>query len=209
MKKHSIGSLLFIGLVLVIMYLPIAVVVVYSFNANTARIPIDFTGWTTAWYGKLFENRSGFGDALLLSVRVALWAVVISCVIGTLGAIGMANRAGGRHSRLDTAMESLMSLPIMIPEIILGLAFMVVFNAMGIRGNDLYITEINTIPGSLAFYLWEAGGMPYSRLIDEMVRCAMEAQKDKDDSNYAYSSDILSNISLGGKAGSKAGLKNA
>ena len=137
MKKHSIGSLLFIGLVLVIMYLPIAVVVVYSFNANTARIPIDFTGWTTAWYGKLFENRSGFGDALLLSVRVALWAVAISCVIGTLGAIGMANRAGSRHSRLDTAMESLMSLPIMIPEIILGLAFMVVFNAMGIRGNDL------------------------------------------------------------------------
>ena len=129
MKKHSIGSLLFIGLVLVIMYLPIAVVVIYSFNANTARIPIDFTGWTTAWYGKLFENRSGFGDALLLSVRVALWAVLISCVIGTLGAIGMAYRAGGRHSRLDTAMESLMSLPIMIPEIILGLAFMVVFNA--------------------------------------------------------------------------------
>ena len=83
MKKRSIGSLLFIGLVLVIMYLPIAVVVVYSFNANTARIPIDFTGWTTAWYGKLFENRSGFGDALLLSVRVALSAVAISCVIGT------------------------------------------------------------------------------------------------------------------------------
>ena len=78
MKKRSIGSLLFIVLVLVIMYLPIAVVVVYSFNANTARIPIDFTGWTTAWYGKLFENRSGFGDALLLSVRVALWAVAIS-----------------------------------------------------------------------------------------------------------------------------------
>lgn len=137
MKKHSFGSLLFIGLVLIVMYLPIAVVVVYSFNANTARIPIDFTGWTTDWYAKLFEGRSGFGDALLLSVKVALWAVVISCVIGTLGAIGMANRAGGRHSRLDTAMESLMSLPIMIPEIILGLAFMVVFNAMGIRGNDL------------------------------------------------------------------------
>lgn len=137
MKKHSFGSLLFIGLVLIIMYLPIAVVVVYSFNANTARIPIDFTGWTTDWYAKLFEGRSGFGDALLLSVKVALWTVVISCVIGTLGAIGMANRAGGRHSRLDTAMESLMSLPIMIPEIILGLAFMVVFNAMGIRGNDL------------------------------------------------------------------------
>lgn len=137
MKKHSVGSLLFIGLVLVIMYLPIAVVVVYSFNANTARIPIDFTGWTTDWYVKLFAGRSGFGDALLLSARVALWSVVISSIIGTLGAVGMVNRAGGRPSRLDTAMESLMSLPIMIPEIILGLAFMVVFNAMGIRGNDL------------------------------------------------------------------------
>ena len=96
-----------------------------------------------------------------------------------------------------------------------------IFNSMDCKGvvridymydaasDGLYITEINTIPGSLAFYLWEAGGMPYSRLIDEMVRYAMEAQKDKDDSNYAYSSDILSNISLGGKAGSKAGLKNA
>ena len=98
---------------------------------------------------------------------------------------------------------------------------MEIFNDMDCKGvvridymydaasDGLYITEINTIPGSLAFYLWEACGMPYSRLIDEMVRCAMEAQKDKDDSNYAYSSDILSNISLGGKAGSKAGLKNA
>ena len=98
---------------------------------------------------------------------------------------------------------------------------MEIFNDMDCKGvvridymydaasDGLYITEINTIPGSLAFYLWEACGMPYSRLIDEMVRCAMEAQKDKDDSNYAYSSDILNNISLGGKAGSKAGLKNA
>ncbi len=77
------------------------------------------------------------------------------------------------------------------------------------ESNNLYITEINTIPGSLAFYLWEPDGMPYSALIDEMVRCAMEAQRDKDNSNYAYTSDILSNISLGGKAGAKNGLKNA
>lgn len=74
---------------------------------------------------------------------------------------------------------------------------------------NLYITEINTIPGSLAFYLWEACAVPYSNLIDEMVRCAMEAQQDKDNSNYAYTSDILNNISLGGKAGMKNGLKNA
>ena len=74
---------------------------------------------------------------------------------------------------------------------------------------ELYITEINTIPGSLSFYLWEPCGVPYAMLIDEMVKYAMRAQRDKDDSNYAYTSDILSNISLGGKTGAKNGLKNA
>lgn len=140
MKKHSLGSILFLALVLLIMYLPIAVVVVYSFNANTARIPVAFTGWTTDWYAKLFSGRSGFGDSLILSLRVALWSVAVSGVIGTLGAVGMAQRTlvhKQKPTRLDALMEALTSLPIMIPEIILGLAFMVVFNAIGIRGNDL------------------------------------------------------------------------
>lgn len=75
------------------------------------------------------------------------------------------------------------------------------------ESQQLFITEINTIPGSLAFYLWEPCGMPYSKLIDEMVHCAMEAQQDKDDCNYAYTSDILAGISLGGKAGPKNGAK--
>lgn len=77
------------------------------------------------------------------------------------------------------------------------------------KTGGLYITEINTIPGSMAFYLWESCGKPYSQLIDDLVQYAMEAQKDKDDSNYAYSSDILSNVTLGGKVGAKSGLKNA
>ncbi|NLV57208.1 MAG: D-alanine--D-alanine ligase [Clostridiales bacterium] len=75
--------------------------------------------------------------------------------------------------------------------------------------NRLYITEINTIPGSLAFYLWEASGISYAELIDQMVHCALEAKEDKDNSNYAFTSDILKNITLGGKAGAKNGLKNA
>lgn len=74
---------------------------------------------------------------------------------------------------------------------------------------ELYITEINTIPGSLAFYLWEACGLPYAKLIDRMVECAMKAEQDKEENNYAYTSDILKNISMGGKTGMKNGLKNA
>ncbi|MDD6141919.1 MAG: ABC transporter permease [bacterium] len=140
MKKKSFGSLLFLSLVLLIMYLPIIVVVIYSFNDNTARIPIAFTGWSTMWYQKLFSGRSGFGGALVLSLRVALWSVLVSSVVGTLGAIGMAQRTimDKKHAtKMDAAMEMLVTLPIMIPEIILGLAFMVIFNALGIRGNEL------------------------------------------------------------------------
>ncbi len=147
MKKRSVGSFVFLGLVLLIMYLPIIVVVCYSFNDNSSRIPIAFTGWTTEWYGKLFTARNGFGDSLLLSVQVALWSVLLSCIIGTLGAIGMAQRVltGKTNSSFaDRVMESLVSLPIMIPEIILGLAFMVIFNAIGIRGNDIRLILAHT-----------------------------------------------------------------
>jgi len=73
-----------------------------------------------------------------------------------------------------------------------------------------YITEINTIPGSLAFYLWENAGLPYSGLIDRMVECAEKAHEDKNRANYAYTSDILNGVSFGtkGAKGSK-GVKGA
>jgi len=67
------------------------------------------------------------------------------------------------------------------------------------HSEKLYITEINTIPGSLAFYLWENAGIPYSALIDRMIYFAEKAHADKNQSNYAYSSDILKNVSLGSK----------
>ena len=67
------------------------------------------------------------------------------------------------------------------------------------HSEKLYITEINTIPGSLAFYLWENAGIPYSTLIDRMIDFAEKAHADKNQANYAYSSDILKNVSLGSK----------
>ena len=96
-----------------------------------------------------------------------------------------------------------------------------IFNSMDCKGvvridymfdldaNALYITEINIIPGSLAFYLWEACGVPYRELVDRLVSCAMKAHEEKNNSNYAFSSDILSNLALGGKAGAKNGTKHA
>ena len=75
---------------------------------------------------------------------------------------------------------------------------------------NLYITEINTIPGSLAFYLWENAGVSYAQLIDRMIAYAEKAHADKNRVNYAYTSEILSGVSFGAKGtkGSK-GIKLA
>ena len=72
----------------------------------------------------------------------------------------------------------------------------------------VYITEINTIPGSLSFYLWENKGVKYSQLIDRLVQNALRAHEDRNMRNYAFSSDILKGVSLGGAKGTK-GAKGA
>ena len=147
MKKRSVGSILFLSAVLVILYLPIVIVVLYSFNDNPARIPLAFTGFTTRWYQQLFTSRNNYGEALLLSLNVAFWSVLLSAVIGTLGAIGMAQRTlrgKTKASWLDTFMETMVTLPIMIPEIILGLAFLVVFNAVGFQSNEVRLVLAHT-----------------------------------------------------------------
>ena len=64
---------------------------------------------------------------------------------------------------------------------------------------QLFITEINTIPGSLAFYLWEYDGLSYDKLIDKMIEYAEKAHEDKNKTNFAYTSDILKNASFGAK----------
>ena len=94
-----------------------------------------------------------------------------------------------------------------------------IFDAMDCKGvvridymldrhsDNYYITEINTIPGSLAYYLWQESGLPYAGLIDEMVNCAMQAYKEKERNSFAFSSDILSGVQLGGAKGGKMGGK--
>ena len=73
------------------------------------------------------------------------------------------------------------------------------------KSDELYITEINTIPGSMAFYLWNESGMPYAKLIDKLVEYAQKAFAEKNDNNYAFTSDILNGVVLGGKKGGKLG----
>jgi len=66
---------------------------------------------------------------------------------------------------------------------------------------DWYITEINTIPGSLAFYLWTEAGIQYPELIDRMIQYGLQAHEEKNSHQFAYQSDILKSFSFNGKGG--------
>ncbi|MGI6150683.1 MAG: D-alanine--D-alanine ligase family protein [Christensenellales bacterium] len=78
------------------------------------------------------------------------------------------------------------------------------------KNDKLYANEINTIPGSFAFYLWEPLGIPYSELIDRLIAYAEVAHREKARSSYAFESDILKKTGLGAKGakGSKFGKAN-
>ncbi|GHU70353.1 D-alanine--D-alanine ligase [Clostridia bacterium] len=64
--------------------------------------------------------------------------------------------------------------------------------------DSLYVNEINTIPGSLAYYLWEASGLSYPQLIDHMVELAERAHARKNEAKFGFDSAILKSVSLGG-----------
>jgi D-alanine-D-alanine ligase len=65
--------------------------------------------------------------------------------------------------------------------------------------NEIFVNEINTIPGSFAFYLWTPKGMEYSKLIDRLVEIALKANEEKNKNNYSFKSDVIGNIAKGAK----------
>jgi len=132
-KKRSIWSPIYLTLVLILLYLPIIVVVLYSFNANTSRFTFDFTGFSLQHYKALALDTKGLVSALIVSLKLALYSCGISLVIGTLGAVGMARR----KILFQGAIEGFSTLPIMMPEIILGMAFLAVFTAAGLKSGML------------------------------------------------------------------------
>lgn len=66
------------------------------------------------------------------------------------------------------------------------------------ENNNIFINEINTLPGSIAFYLWEKKGYPFNKLIDEMINIAIEIHKDKNENMYIYEADLFNKVHLGG-----------
>ncbi len=75
---------------------------------------------------------------------------------------------------------------------------------MNEKSGEIWLNEINTIPGSLSFYLWEPVGVPYSKLLDKMISLALKREREGENITYAFDSNVLQGVKLGsGTKGAK------
>jgi spermidine/putrescine transport system permease protein len=128
---------IYIAVLLALMYVPIALVIVYSFNAS--RLSSVWGGFTLNWYSELFRDRTMF-SALVNSLILATVSSLLAAIIGTLGAVGMVWARPGKTGQgkkrkkgvFSNIMEYLSILPIMTPEIIMGMVLLVFFSLLGL-----------------------------------------------------------------------------
>ena len=115
-KRKAAGRAAYMALVLTFLYLPLMMVVLFSFNpSKNAGV---MTGFTLEWYKQLFSDAE-IAATLRNSLRLAALSIGTAAVIGTLGAVALARRK--------------MRLPVMVPEIVLGMAFLAAFSFVGLR----------------------------------------------------------------------------
>ena len=125
MKNRTKLPNVYLGVILFLIYLPIVLVVVYSFNEN--RISTMWSGFSLRWYETLFRDRAMF-EALVNSIVLGLSSSLAAAVIGTLGAVGFTKI----QARTKNVVEYISMLPMMTPEIILGMVFLAFFSLLGL-----------------------------------------------------------------------------
>lgn len=125
MKKVSKVAVIFLAVITVLNYLPIILTVVYSFNKS--KLSSVWEGFSLDWY-KMLLGDGDIKKALLNSIILAFLACVLALIIGVSAALAMR----GKKLIFDDFISNFASLPIMIPEIILGMVFMAIFSYMNL-----------------------------------------------------------------------------
>jgi putrescine transport system permease protein len=126
MRKASAVNLAAIGLGLAFLYLPIVILVIYSFNAS--RLVAVWGGWSMRWYAQLAGDISLLESAFI-SLRIALVSASAATVLGTLAAVALV-RFGRFRGRLPFA--AMIYAPLVMPEVITGLSMLLLFVAISI-----------------------------------------------------------------------------
>ena len=118
-------SVLYACLMYFFLYVPIIVVIVFSFNSS--RRNITFESFTLDWYGEMLQNEQLMG-AFYNTIIVALLSTAISVVIGTLCAVGLYKF----EFKLKSLISDALYIPIVIPELVMGIALLVFFSSVDV-----------------------------------------------------------------------------
>src|SRR6201997_4286231 len=118
LSSFNIASL---ALGLVFLYLPIVILVIYSFNAS--RLVTVWGGWSLNWYREFFNDSAMIGAAWM-SLRVAATSASIATLLGTLAAVALSRGEGFRGRTLFSGM---LYAPLVMPEVITGLSLLLLF----------------------------------------------------------------------------------
>jgi putrescine transport system permease protein len=138
MRKPSWLNVVSVALGLAFLYLPIVILVIYSFNAS--RLVGIWGGWSTRWYSALLGDQ-GMLDSAWISLRIGALSASTATVLGTLGAIALVR--GGRF-RTRVMFSGMIYAPLVMPEVITGLSLLLLFVALDVDRGFWTITIAHT-----------------------------------------------------------------
>lgn len=137
-KGPSLFNRLSIAAGMVFLYAPMALLVAYSFNAS--RLVTVWGGFSTRWYVSLFQDAQML-EAIWVTVRVGLLSATAATVLGTFAAVALV-RSGRFRGR--TLFSGMIYAPLVLPEVILGLALLLLFISLGLPRGFWTVTLAHT-----------------------------------------------------------------
>jgi putrescine transport system permease protein len=162
MRKASLFNVTSVALGLAFLYLPIAILVIYSFNAS--RLVTVWGGWSTRWYVALWHDAAML-DAAWTSLRIAALSATAASVLGTLGAVVLV-RAGRFWGR--TLFSGLVYAPLVMPEVIIGLSLLLLFVALDLdRGFWTVAIAHTTLTLSFVTVVVQSRLLSFDRSLEE------------------------------------------
>ena len=138
MRRLSLVNLTALGLGLAFLYAPIAILIVYSFNAS--RLVTVWGGWSIRWYVAILEDRAMI-DAALTSLGIALLSAAVATVLGTFAALALARIA---RFRGRFAFAAMIYAPLVMPDVITGLSLLLLFVAIDLDRGFFTVTIAHT-----------------------------------------------------------------
>ena len=125
MKKRKIFGNVYMVLAFIFLYMPIAVLILYSFNSSNSTS--EFDGFSFKWYGELFSDSATL-NALKNTLILAILSALIATVIGTMAAYGI-HKMSNKH--MKSTIMSVTKIPMINPEIVVGISMMLLFVFVG------------------------------------------------------------------------------